>query len=503
MPDQFPSLATLFNNAMNDSQLKVRSSAVKALGETMRYVCDEEEQLSHFQGLIPRLLEVTVTAQKEGNEDLVQTVCEVLYELTMNNFTAYFAEVASFSMCVLGDQNLELVTRDAGALVMSTLIECKPKLFGRKCPVDQIVEAFMMMIETATESAAGAFFDNNPQWRDDDDSDEDDENYDGPTQCGMAQGCLDIMACTLSSKVFFNLVMTKCVQRMQSQNPPSRKAGIACLGVVAEGVAEKLCDHLPEIMPLVLGCAGDADAQVRECSCFALGQLSEHCQPEILDYASQVLPCVFNLLDDNSVSVQTTSCYVLEMFCEHLEPESVMPFLNPLTTKLVSMLESTKHKAVQEMSVAAISATAVAAEKEFIPYLPGVAAIMSRLMNLNDEKTFPLKGRAMESMGHMAVAVEKDAFRPYFEMTMQCCCHALTLDSTELHEYAFAVFANLSKVMEREFSPVLPELVPHLLAVISGSDAAGESEQRKLQEAIYSQVRIGERAKKLANWRTH
>ena len=93
----------------------------------------------------------------------------------------------------------------------------------------------------------------------------------------------------------------------------------------------------------------------------------------------------------------------------------------------------------------------------------------------------------MESMGHMAVAVEKDAFRPYFEMTMQCTCHALTLDSTELHEYAFAVFANLSKVMEREFSPVLAELVPHLLSVISGSDAAGESEQRKLQEAIYSQ----------------
>jgi len=87
----------------------------------------------------------------------------------------------------------------------------------------------------------------------------------------------------------------------------------------------------------------------------------------------------------------------------------------------------------------------------------------------------------------MAVAVEKDAFRPYFEGTMQATCSALTLDSTELHEYAFAVFANLSKVMEREFSPVLPELVPHLLSVIAGSDAVAESEQRKLQEAIYSQ----------------
>jgi len=234
MPDQFPSLVTLFSNALTDTQLKVRSSAVKALGETMRYVCDEDQHLAHFAPLLPMVLEVTVTAQKEGNEDLVQTVCEVLYELTMNNFTTYFKETASFAMGILCDGNLELVTRDAGALVMSTLIECKPKLFGKKCPVDQITDAFMMMIETAQESAAGAFFDNNPQWRDDDDSDDEDENYDGPTQCGMAQGCLDIMACTLPSKVFFNLVMTKCMQRMASANGPARKAGIAALGVVAE-----------------------------------------------------------------------------------------------------------------------------------------------------------------------------------------------------------------------------------------------------------------------------
>jgi hypothetical protein len=45
----------------------------------------------------------------------------------------------------------------------------------------------------------------------------------------------------------------------------------------------------------------------------------------------------------------------------------------------------------------------------------------------------------------------------------------LTRDSTDLHEFAYAVFANLAKVMKEEFAPALPELVPHLVQVI-GTD---------------------------------
>lgn len=39
-------------------------------------------------------------------------------------------------------------------------------------------------------------------------------------------------------------------------------------------------------------------------------------------------------------TVQTTTCYVLEMFCENLQPETLRPFLNPLLTRLASLLQS-------------------------------------------------------------------------------------------------------------------------------------------------------------------
>ncbi|CAN0038989.1 unnamed protein product, partial [Hapterophycus canaliculatus] len=87
----------------------------------------------------------------------------------------------------------------------------------------------------------------------------------------------------------------------------------------------------------------DPSPHVRECSCFCLGQFAEHCQPEILDHSEEVLPIVFRLLDDATDNVKGVSCYVLEMFTENLEPETVMPFLEPLMTRLVQMLQTPKR----------------------------------------------------------------------------------------------------------------------------------------------------------------
>jgi hypothetical protein len=65
---------------------------------------------------------------------------------------------------------------------------------------------------------------------------------------------------------------------------------------------------------------------------------------------------------------------------------------------------------------------------------------------------------------------------------MQCACEGLTFDSTDLHEFAYAAFANLAKVMGEEFAPVLEQLVPHLVTVIS-------QDEGQLEQAEEEQVR--------------
>jgi hypothetical protein len=476
---QFQPIAGLFANALVPSEdPKVQKSAVKAVGQLLSFLADEPE-IDVFAGLTPSILEVA--ARNVNDDELMATVLDVLYDLAYSpsqSVTVHMLPIVKFTLQCIQTQDLEMGVRDSAALVIATMAEAKPKTFGKEeAMLAEILETLFTLIENSPDSAAGALFESNPAWREDLDGNNDNDfdlDIDSPTETSMAQGTLDMLACEIPKKYIFQPVVSRCVQRLSSPQPHHRKAGVASLGVIAEGCAEPLSNHLNELMPYVLQCAQDPDSQVRECACFCLGQISEHCQPDVLEYSEQILPIVFNLLDDKTVAVQATSCYVLEMFCERLEPEAVRPLLDSLVKKLAAMLEGSNKRSVQEMAVAALAATAVAAEEEFTPYVGGVASLMSKCMALTDENMFSLRGRALECMGHMAIAVGRETFRPYFQVTMECACDGLTRDSTDLHEFAYAVFANLSKVMKEEFAPALPELVPHLVTVIGTDEGSLE-----------------------------
>lgn len=490
LKSQFQPITGLFAQALvANEDPKVQNSAVKAVGQLLSFLVDEPE-VDVFAVLIPSIL--GAAARNFNDEDLIATVLDVLYDLSYSTspaITVHLVPMVQFALQCISSPSLEMRVRDSAALVIATLAEAKPKTFGKEeALLAQVLETLFNLIENSPDSAAGALFESNPAWRqdlEDGDDDEYDPEMDSPTETSMAQGTLDMLACELPKKFIFHPVVSRCVQRLNSPQSNHRKAGIAGLGVIAEGCSEPLRDHLNDLMPHVLQCAKDNDPQVRECACFCLGQIAEHCQPEILAYSEQILPIVFTLLDDKTVAVQATSCYVLEMFCERLEPEAVRPLLDSLVKKLAAMLESTTKRSVQEMAVAALAATAVAAEEEFTPYVGGVAALMTKCMALTEERLYSLRGRALECMGHMAIAVGRDTFRPYFQVTMECACEGLTRDSTDLHEFAYAVFANLAKVMKEEFAPALPELVPHLVQVI-GTD---EGQLEPAEEA--ENVRIG------------
>ena len=482
---------TSLHNAAED--VTVHKAAVQSLGQLMSFWAEEQE-IDALAPLLPVLLQVasrSSTVNGQGlDEDFLSTILDVLYELAYSpapSLQVHMNVTIEFCLSCLRNRDMELRVRDAAALVIATTAEAKPKTFGRATElVGLCLDTLFQLMQDSSESAAGALFESNPAWRADlvDEgirTDDYEEDWDNPTETSMAQGTLDMMACEIPKKYIWNPVLQRCLERMSKQNDHSaRKAGVAGLGVIAEGCCEPLTAQLAQVLPYVFNAAQDSHAQVRECACFCLGQISEHCQPEILQYSSQILPIVFTLLDDQSVAVQATSCYVLEMFCERLEPTAVRPLLDSLVRKLAAMLEATTKRSVQEMAVAALAATAVAAEEEFTPYVNGVAVLMTKLMEIRDPNLHSLRGRALECMGHMAIAVGKETFHPYFPATMQCALEGLTMDSTDLQEFAYAVFANLAKVMKEDFAPALPELVPFLVKVIEQDEgqleASGEDE---------------------------
>ena len=511
-----PNLNNTNTTTTNTNNSTVQCAAVKALGQLLSFWVDDDTEMTVMAPLIPLFLQVaahhvTVASaaaaasnptnnnshvmDDETLDDLLSTVLDVLYDIsysTANALQPHMMMMIEFSLLCLQCKTLSLRVRDAAALVIATTAEAKPKLLGKQTVLlGRVIDTLFQMMRDSPVSAAGALFESNPAWREDledaidQDHDDDDDEYDpdSPTETSMAQGTLDMMACEIPNKFIWPICIQRCMTLMSNeQDASARKAGVAGLGVIAEGCAEKCMEQLAEIMPFIFrACTDMSSPQVRECACFCLGQLSEHCQPDILNYATQILPIIFTLLDDGSVAVQATSCYVLEMFCERLEPSAVRPVLDPLIRKLATMLENTTTKrSVQEMAVAAIAATAVAAEKDFIPYVAGIATFMEQRMAITSESHFSLRGRALECMGHIAIAVGKEHFRPYFPMTMQRAMEGLTMNSTDLQEFAYAVFANLSTVMKEEFAPALPDLVPFLIQVIDQDE--GQFERRSDNE---------------------
>lgn len=83
---------------------------------------------------------------------------------------------------------------------------------------------------------------------------------------------------------------------------------------------------------------------------------------------------------------------------------------------------------------------------------------------------FNIRGRGLECLGHIAVAVGTEHFAPYHEMGLQAALQGVQIGEDALKEYAYTYIANVAKVMRNAFDQHLETLVPHLLEVASESE---------------------------------
>lgn len=456
----FGTLKNLFASGLQNQNPKVRTAALRASSSLVEYLSSESEVVQ-FRELVPLMIAALQHCVAAGEEETAVLSLDVFQELAESPvpvLTPSLNLLVGFCLEVCGNAHLDPSTRDAAGMVLQSLMAGKPKALGKAGLTANIMST---MVQVMASSKMPSFY----AAEEDDDDEEEVKPY------TMAQSCIDDLCMNIPSKFSLEPVLNCAVTAMQSPNPGLRRAGCAAAGVASEGLAEVMVDRLGDLLQLVYQTAADADPTVRESAAFCLGQWSEYLQPHILDHHSRILPVVFALLNDATPRVQGASCYVLESFCENMTREQILPYLQPLMTRLVEMLQSMPIKQ-QEMCIAAISASAIAAEHDFVPYLPATARMMLQMMQLTDERQIGLRGRATECLGLCAAAVGKEVFQPYLAETMTAAGQNLQLESAELHEYAYGLFTNVSKALEEDFTAYLPQLVPHLTQAAMQSDGS-------------------------------
>lgn len=363
-------LAQMFIAGCRDPSTAV---CVEALSCTANYITSlqEEPEIMQLQGVILPMLEVMSSCLMRGEEEVVTEGLEVIQDSCMMEqplINEQIENIVPFVVQIMQNTQYEDSLRQAAGQTLMNIIEYRPKSVAKKNLVAPILSVLVDMI-TKNENVAGSLYVYASQNQHLNDDDDDDESYSpGVEVQQLAQTCLDTMAISIPSKHFTQLALNLCAQCLDSPEAHRRKAGCAVLGVIAEGCCDVMKQTLSQILPRLLTSAQDPEFFVREAACFALGQFSEHCQPEILYFHQSVLPVIFAALEDPRPTVQGTSCYVLEMFCENLQPDTLRPFLGPLMMKLSQLLQS-QQKNTQEMALAALAATAVAADVEFLPYV--------------------------------------------------------------------------------------------------------------------------------------
>jgi importin-4 len=183
--------------------------------------------------------------------------------------------------------------------------------------------------------------------------------------------------------------------------------------------------------------------------------------------------CFNRFTASHLIHPQGISCYVLEMFCEHISDDNVAPILDDLVNKLIVLMQSPRLS-IKEMAIAAMSAVAIAAAENFAPYANAVMGLLAGPLEMVAAELLTLRGRALECVGHIALGIKKDAFMPYLAMGVRSAEMSIQIEEPELHEFTYAFFANIAKVIEEDFAPYLPALVPHLCQVIVSNDGAEE-----------------------------
>lgn len=144
----------------------------------------------------------------------------------------------------------------------------------------------------------------------------------------------------------------------------------------------------------------------------------------------------------------------------------------------------------KEMALSVLAATAVCSEKDFLPYVGGVCNLLGAYLFNPEPNLFGIRGKALECLGHIAVGVGGESFRPYFADGMRSALSGCELNDDNLIEHCYVFVANVSKTMGEEFggagggtnyiSLVLPRIIESLeeseVVEIGDSDEEEEGE---------------------------
>lgn len=458
--EQMPNLFALFGKTIADPEsAEVRINTLLGLSRLAMLIEPEadKDNTARFQQIFPQMVEVLKNVIDKEDEDHIMQAFEVFQTLLGCEsalLSKHFKDLLTFMINISAESS---ISEDTRIQALSFLMQCARY---RKMKIQGIRDMGELLTTKSLEIASEI---------------DDDEDEDEVTVHKSALGLLDILASSLPPRQVLVPLLSALPSYINSEESNRRQGGILALGMVVEGAPDFISTQLDSIMPMVLKLLNDADIGVRNAALNGVARLADDLAEELCKHHADLVPVLLKNLDAASqatsnesdakknLAILKSACAALDSVNDGIEKSVVVGYLPELVPRLGRLLSHPDLK-VRASAAGALGSIAGSAEDSFAPYFETVMKALSPYVTIKDsEEELDLRGTVIDAMGAIAQAAGSAAFQPYVQPLMQASEEALHLDHPRLRETSYILWSTLAKVYEEEFTTFLPGVVKSLL----------------------------------------
>ncbi|EEH18687.1 hypothetical protein PABG_07747 [Paracoccidioides brasiliensis Pb03] len=471
----------VFSKGFRDENISVRISAMEAFSSFFRSIPKKSQ--SKYFSLVPDVLNILPPLKEaDESEELSKAFIALieLAEVCPKMFKALFNNLVKFSISVIGDKELSDQVRQNGLELMATFADFAPKM----CKSDPTYAGEMVTQCLSLMTDVGLDDEDAAEWTQSEDLDleESDKNHVAGEQC------MDRLANKLGGQVILPATFVWVPRMMSSTSWRDRHAALMAISAISEGCRDLMEGELDQVLALVVPALQDPHPRVRFAGCNALGQMSTDFAPTMqVKYHSIVLGNILPVLDSTEPRVQAHAAAALVNFCEEAEKEILEPYLEELLKRLLQLLRSSK-RFVQEQALSTIATIADSAEAAFGQFYDTLMPLLFNVLNEEQSKEFRiLRAKAMECATLIALAVGKEKMGQDALTLVQLLGNiqqSITDADDPQSSYLLHCWGRMCRVLNQDFVPYLPGVMPPLLQVASAkADVQILDDEEQLRQA--------------------
>jgi len=454
----------------DQSDAGVRASAAKASVAFILSNDGEHAVLAQLKDILPFIIQVVTESIQTDDDSLLK--CLIDLAETVPKFLRNHLELV-FSLCLklISDTTMSDEFRQLGLEIAVTMAETAPAMV-RKC--DKFISALIPQV-----LALMVDLEDDPTWSTSDEVEEEDND------CNSIAGesALDRLACGLGGKTVLPQIMSNIPQMLTNQDWRYRHAALMAISACGEGCHQQMEHVLPGVMDAIMPFLRDPHPRVRYATCNALGQMATDFGPNFQKkFHARVVEGLLLTIDDNydNPRVQAHAGAALVNFSEDCPKNILGLYLDPIICKLEQVLQAKFRellekgsKLVLEQVVTTLASVADTAEEKFEQYYERFMPCLKYIVqNATDKELRMLRGKTIECISLIGLAVGRDKFMTDCSEVMQLLLHTQT-ELQDLAEddpqisYMISAWARMCKIMGKDFEQYLPLVMGPVLKAAS------------------------------------